>query len=135
MSTETKWTKGEWSVEEIKSEGDYGDGGPDCRTGFTTYAVVDSTSRPLFDALNRDGRVSCVHEEGYDDEDGGRVFAWDEMARADMTLAASAPGLYSELAQLVRLIEPLERDGTLNVPGLATLNGARRALAEARGES
>ena len=34
-----------------------------------------------------------------------------------------------ELARLVRLLEPLEQAGTLNVPGLATLNGARAALA------
>jgi len=34
-----------------------------------------------------------------------------------------------ELARLVRLLEPLEHAGTLNVPGLATLNRARAALA------
>jgi hypothetical protein len=31
----------------------------------------------------------------------------------------------------VRLLEPLEEAGTLNVPGLATLNGARKAITEA----
>jgi hypothetical protein len=36
--------------------------------------------------------------------------------------------LRRELAHLVRLLEPLERAGSLAVPGLATLNGARRAL-------
>jgi len=52
----------------------------------------------------------------------------------DARLIASAPLLYDELAHLVRLLEPLERDGTLNVPGLATLNGARAALSRATGE-
>jgi capsule polysaccharide export protein KpsE/RkpR len=36
--------------------------------------------------------------------------------------------LRRELSHLVFLLEPLERDGTLNVPGLATLNGARAVL-------
>ena len=39
------------------------------------------------------------------------------------------PSTRAALAHLVRLMEPLERDGTLNIPGLATLNGAREALA------
>ena len=39
--------------------------------------------------------------------------------------------LAKELRHLVRLLEPLERDGGLNVPGLATLNGARAALKKA----
>jgi hypothetical protein len=50
---------------------------------------------------------------------------------ADTRLIAAAPDLRDELAQLVRLLEPMERDGSLNVPGLATLNGARAALAKA----
>jgi hypothetical protein len=36
-----------------------------------------------------------------------------------------------ELKHLLRLLEPLEADGRLDVPGLATLNGARRAVADA----
>lgn len=52
----------------------------------------------------------------------------DEGRRA---LIAAAPDLYKQLAHLVRLIEPLERDGSLNIPGLATLNAARKALAKA----
>jgi len=47
---------------------------------------------------------------------------------------AAAPTLYHELRHLVRLLEPLERDGGLDVPGLATLNGARRALKMAEGK-
>ena len=37
-----------------------------------------------------------------------------------------------ELAHLVRLMEPVEKDGGFNIPGLATLNGARAALADAK---
>lgn len=52
----------------------------------------------------------------------------------DAHLLAAAPDLYRELAHLVNLLEPLEEAGLLAVPGLATLNGARAALAKARGE-
>lgn len=45
-------------------------------------------------------------------------------------LFAASPDLYRELRHLVQLLEPLERDGSLNIPGLATLNGARMALAK-----
>lgn len=52
---------------------------------------------------------------------------------ANARLFAAAPELLRELKHLVRLLEPLERDGGLNVPGLATLNGARAAIAKAEG--
>ncbi len=47
----------------------------------------------------------------------------------DAKLIAAAPELLKELQHLVALLEPMERAGTLNVPGLATLNGARKAIA------
>lgn len=49
----------------------------------------------------------------------------------DAKLIAAAPELLDELQHLVRLLEPLEADGSLNVPGLATLNGARAAIRKA----
>ncbi|WP_428383651.1 hypothetical protein [Nevskia ramosa] len=36
--------------------------------------------------------------------------------------------LLRELKHLVGLLEPMEQAGTLDVPGLATLNGARKAI-------
>jgi hypothetical protein len=76
-----------WQVVEVKNEGEYGDGGPDSRTGFTSYAIADSEGRILFDSLNCDHRVCEVHEE-FDDEDGYRT-AWDESSRkrAEMIVA------------------------------------------------
>lgn len=50
---------------------------------------------------------------------------------ADAALFSAAPDMARELAHLVRLLEPLEKDGGLDVPGLATLNGARAALRKA----
>lgn len=52
---------------------------------------------------------------------------------ANARLIAAAPDLLAELRHLVRLLEPLEQSGELQVPGLATLNGARAAIAEAEG--
>ena len=46
-------------------------------------------------------------------------------------LRDAAPDLLAELKHLVGLLEPLEMGGLLNVPGLATLNGARAAIAKA----
>lgn len=76
-----------WQVVEVKNEGEYGDGGPDSRTRFTSYAIADSEGRILFDSLNCDHRVCEVHEE-FDDEDGYRT-AWDEPSRkrAEMIVA------------------------------------------------
>jgi hypothetical protein len=58
----------------------------------------------------------------------------DVRDEANAPLIAAAPILYRELSHLVRLMEPLERDGRLNVPGVATLNGARAALSSAKGK-
>jgi len=45
--------------------------------------------------------------------------------------AKVAEELHKELSHLVKLMEPLELEGGLNIPGLATLNGAREALVNA----
>lgn len=50
-----------------------------------------------------------------------------------IALFEAAEDLLRELEHLVRLLEPFEDD--LNVPGIATLNGARAAIAKARGNS
>lgn len=56
----------------------------------------------------------------------------DEVTDDALPLMLAAPDMARELMHLVRLLEPLERDSGLNVPGLATLNGARAALRKAR---
>ena len=57
-----------------------------------------------------------------------------ELARDFAAMACAAPKLLHELEHLVGLLEPMEQDGTLQVPGLATLNGAREAIKAARRE-
>lgn len=54
-----------------------------------------------------------------------------EESEANAKLIAAAPELLKELNHLVALLEPLEKDGSLDVPGLATLNGARAAIKKA----
>jgi hypothetical protein len=51
---------------------------------------------------------------------------------ANARLIAAAPDLLHELQHLVRLLEPCE--DRLEVPGLATLNAARAAIAKAEGK-
>lgn len=59
---------------------------------------------------------------------------WENTTFVDaeqLKLEKAAPLLYKELEHLVKLLEPLEQSGSLDVPGLATLNGARNALKKA----
>jgi len=58
----------------------------------------------------------------------------DAETLANARLIAAAPELLKELRHLVRLLEPAEKDGAIDVPGLATLNGARAAIRKAAGE-
>ena len=44
------------------------------------------------------------------------------------SMYAAGKALLKELAHLVKVLEPLEKDGSLTVPGLASLNGALKAL-------
>lgn len=55
----------------------------------------------------------------------------EKIAMANATLITAAPDLLRELNHLVRLMEPVEDH--LNIPGLATLNAARAAIAKAGG--
>lgn len=54
-----------------------------------------------------------------------------EERRANARVIAASTELLMELAHLVRLLEPLEQEGGLKVPGIATLNGARAAIKKA----
>lgn len=51
----------------------------------------------------------------------------EEMKKAEQ-LRSAAPDMARELLHLLRLMEPLEKEGGFDIPGLATLNGARAAL-------
>lgn len=72
------------------------------------------------------GRLGGIMHKAADLIDGGVLL------HPDALLIAAAPDLLRELEHLVRLMEPVEP--SLNIPGLATLNGARAALAKARAQ-
>lgn len=55
-----------------------------------------------------------------------------DASRQIATLTQQRDELARELGHLARLLEPQEADGSLSVPGLATLNGARAALAKVK---
>lgn len=75
----------------------------------------------------QDDNYNAIH----DAETGRCLFNVYDATSADIAQALAAPDLARELRHLVRLLEPKEREGGLDVPGLATLNGARAALMKA----
>lgn len=72
----------------------------------------------------RDGILFC--DEQY--------YPWCSPNDHDWPLVAAAPDLYKELKHLTDLLNLAMTIGKLDIPGLATLNGAQAALRKARGE-
>lgn len=68
---------------------------------------------------------------GNDGEDIARVRGGELQSHPNAHLIAAAPELLRELKHLVSLMEPVEH--SVSIPGLATLNGARAAIAKAEG--
>lgn len=86
-------------------------------------------------------KVLCMHCDVafvWPTDEAGKQRVWRDMLAHDAAcdrnpVVAQRDGLLVELTHLVRLLEPLEQSGALNIPGLATLNGARAALQKASG--
>jgi hypothetical protein len=89
-----------WSVEAVRNEGDYGDGGPDCRSGFDSFSVVDASGRVVADTLNSDHRICLVQDEC--DEDGMR--AWDEQGQKNAAFIVRACNAHDDLVAALRAI-------------------------------
>lgn len=88
-------TEGPWETDATENEGAYG-GGPDCRSGFSSYEVVAASGR-VCDTLNSD--VALVSEEY--DEDG--ITAFDEVGKANMEfIVASRTAVPALIAEVVR---------------------------------
>jgi hypothetical protein len=68
---------------------------------------------------------------GYGEIDLGNELGGNNESLANARLIAAAPELLAALSHLVALLEPVEQWGALAVPGLATLNEARAAIAKA----
>ena len=80
------------------------------------------------------GKEFSIWPVGADGDGEQLVAAWIK-TKDNANLFCAARELLKELEHLVRLLEPMERDGSLQVPGLATLNGARRAIKKAKGQT
>lgn len=111
----TKWTPGPWE-RDWEQDGEY-TGPGDNPPGYAgDYYETNSVGH-----LDR--------ESGY----------WEPVADcygdANTVLIAQAPAMYEELDRIVKLLEPFEQSGQLNIAGIATLNGPRAVLAKARGEA
>jgi hypothetical protein len=90
---EAKHTALPREVVEVDNGGDYGGSGPDCYSGFKSFAIADSEGRVLFDSLNRDHHLCEVHEEY--DEDG--VYAFDKPAQQDAAFIVRACNAHDDL--------------------------------------
>lgn len=80
-----------------------------------------------FRIIKNDPDFSAEIENEYGDSIAAVYSTFESFA----PVLAAAPDLLREITHLVRLLQPLENDGRLNVPGLATLNGARAAIEKA----
>jgi hypothetical protein len=81
------------------------------------------------DIVNADNSFTVAIAHG----PAGRCIDVEAEHKANAHLIAAAPCLLVVLQNLVRVLEPLEQRGALQVPGL-TLNGARYAIAIATGQ-
>lgn len=80
-----KATPGPWEVEDEQNDGNFG-GGPDCNSGYKSYAVV-AGNKTVVDTLNSD--LAEIEEDG-DCEDGSwRYSRWDEVGRRNAAYIAA----------------------------------------------
>src|SRR6185312_12884606 len=101
-------TPGPWESDTTKNEGSYGDGGPDCHEGYSSYQIiveVDGKVQSLCDSINADHQLIEVDHGG--DENGEWFDAWDEIARRNFDLIAHAP---TDLADLLAEVERLRTE-------------------------
>lgn len=97
-------TPGEWYVDSTRSEGEYGDGGPDGRSGFDAFALFNEAGHALLDTLNRDTRLSEITEEA--DEYEGHFRAWDVLGERDLKyIATCSPDRIRRLLDYIRKLE------------------------------
>ena len=93
-------TPGPWHVDTMLNEGEYGNNGPDTRSGFDSYVLIDDDGLALADSLNRAGMASEVVEC---DE-----AAWDERAKRDFDfIAACSP---DRITRILAALEAAQAD-------------------------
>lgn len=90
MGKLAKPSPGPWDVDMIDNYGTYGDG-PDCHSGFKSYAVYDANGKVLFDSLNAE--VAEIEVE-YDDMG---AYVWDRVSEANLMLAGASHDMLTAL--------------------------------------
>lgn len=90
MAKLAKPSPGPWNVDTIDNDGTYGDG-PDCHSGFKSYAVYDANGKVLFDSLNAE-----VAEIDIEYDDMG-AYVWDRVSEANLTLASASHDMLTAL--------------------------------------
>lgn len=90
MTKLAKPSPGPWDVDTIDNDGMYGDG-PDCHSGFKSYAVYDANGKVLFDSLNAE-----VAEIDIEYDDMG-AYVWDRVSEANLTLAGASLDMLTAL--------------------------------------
>lgn len=98
-----------------------------CIEGLPEDAVLVGES---IDPMAQDLLLFFQHES-FPECPIGQVPLATSVVMESVTLPLMSTSLFRELTHLVRLLQPLEQEGRLPA-GLATLNGARKALEEAR---
>lgn len=81
---------GPWETDVIKCDGEYGDGGPNGRSGYMAEQMHDANGVAIFDSLNSEGTMV--------DEDIGEesVYAWDVVANRNFEAVAAAMNFIRE---------------------------------------
>lgn len=90
MGKLAKPSPGPWDVDTIDNDGTYGDG-PDCHSGFKSYAVYDANGKVLFDSLSAE-----VAEIDIEYDDMG-AYVWDRVSEANLTLAGASHDMLTAL--------------------------------------
>lgn len=98
-------TPGPWYVDTEENEGEYGDGGPDSRSGFQSFALFNEAGSTICDTLNSD---AAEVEEDYSEEGGS---AWDAVGKRNMEfIAACDPATIASLLADADRARELEAD-------------------------
>jgi len=100
-------TPGPWDVDSTKNDGEYGDGGPDSRSGFSSFVLIDPNGRAICDTVNSD--VAEV-EEWIDDDDAGATDVRGQKNAAYIA-ACNPETMRSLLAELDRLRSASRQEG------------------------
>lgn len=92
-------TPGPWDVDSTKNDGGYGDGGPDSRSGFSSFVVIDAKGNAICDTVDSD--VAEV-EEWIDHDEGGATDVRGQKNTAFIA-ACNPEAIAALLAELDRL--------------------------------